>query len=42
MWSKGGVEAMVTIATADLVPSGANLLPDYAGFAKLEQACREF
>jgi transposase len=40
--SKGGVEATVKIAKADLVPSGANLLPDYAGFAQLEGACREF
>src|ERR1700761_4543264 len=28
--SKGGVEATVKIAKADLVPSQANLLPDYA------------
>ena len=27
--SKGGVEATVKIAKADLVPTGANLLPDY-------------
>jgi transposase len=40
--SKGGVEATVKIAKADLVPSGANLLPDYAGFTQLEGACREF
>ena len=40
--SKGGVEATVKIAKADLVPSGANLLPDYGGFADLEDACREF
>ena len=31
--SKGGVEATVKIAKADLVPSGANLLPDYGSFA---------
>jgi hypothetical protein len=40
--SKGGVEATVKIAKADLVPSGANLLPAYAGFAELEDACRQF
>jgi hypothetical protein len=40
--SKGGVEATVKIAAADLVPSQANLLPAYASFAGLEEACREF
>ena len=40
--SKGGVEATVKIAKADLVPSGANLLPAYGSFAELEEACREF
>ena len=30
------------IAKADLVPSGANLLPGYGSFAELEEACREF
>jgi len=40
--SKGGVEATVKIAKADLVPSEANLLPAYGSFAELEQACREF
>jgi hypothetical protein len=40
--SKGGVEATVKIAKADLVPSGANLLPGYGSFAELEEACREF
>jgi transposase len=40
--SKGGVEATVKIAKADLVPSEANLLPAYRGFAELEEACREF
>jgi transposase len=40
--SKGGVEATVKIAKADLVPSQANLLPAYASFAELEEACREF
>ena len=40
--SKGGVEATVKIAKADLVPSDANLLPAYGSFAELEGACREF
>jgi transposase len=40
--SKGGVEATVKIAKADLVPSDANLLPAYASFAELEEACRQF
>jgi transposase len=40
--SKGGVEATVKIAKADLVPSGANLLPGYGSFAELGDACREF
>jgi transposase len=40
--SKGGVEATVKIAKAGLVPSGANLLPAYASFAELEDACRQF
>jgi transposase len=40
--SKGGVEATVKIAKADLVPAEANLLPGYGSFAELEQACREF
>jgi hypothetical protein len=40
--SKGGVEATVKIAKADLVPSGANLLADYGSFAGLEDACRDF
>jgi transposase len=40
--SKGGVEATVKIAKADLVPSEANLLPDYGSFAGLAEACREF
>jgi transposase len=40
--SKGGVEATVKIAKADLVPSDANLLPAYGSFAELEVACREF
>ena len=40
--SKGGVEATVKIAKADLVPSGANLLGDYGSFAGLQDACRGF
>jgi hypothetical protein len=40
--SKGGVEATVKIAKADVVPSGANLLADYGRFAELEDACRRF
>jgi transposase len=40
--SKGGVEATVKIAKADLVPSDANLLPAYDGFGALQDACREF
>ena len=40
--SKGGVEATVKIAKADLVPSDANLLPAYGSFAGLQEACREF
>jgi hypothetical protein len=38
--SKGGVEATVKIAKADLVPTHANLRGEYAGFAELEAACR--
>jgi transposase len=40
--SKGGSEATVRVAKADLVPTEANLLPDYPDFASLEQACRSF
>ncbi|HEY1003114.1 MAG TPA: IS21 family transposase, partial [Streptosporangiaceae bacterium] len=40
--SKGGVEATVKIAKADLVPSQANLLPAYGSFTELEDACAEF
>jgi transposase len=40
--SKGGVEATVKIAKADLVPSGTNLLADYGSFAGLEDACGDF
>ena len=34
--SKDRSENAVKIAKADLVPTEANLLPDYAGFAELE------
>ena len=40
--SKGGSEATVRIAKADLVPTEANLLEEYRTFAELETACREF
>ncbi len=37
--SKGGVEATVKIAKADLVPTSANLRPAYGSFAEVEAAC---
>jgi hypothetical protein len=37
--SKGGSEATVRIAKADLVPTEANLLDEYRSFAELEEAC---
>jgi hypothetical protein len=40
--SKGGSEATVRVAKADLVPTEANLLPEYANFAALEAACGAF
>jgi hypothetical protein len=40
--SKGGSESTVKIAKADLVPTDANLLEEYASFAALQAACREF
>ncbi|MFJ9521350.1 Mu transposase domain-containing protein [Kitasatospora sp. NPDC101801] len=40
--SKGGSEATVRIAKADLVPTGANLRPDYGSFAELRGACALF
>jgi len=40
--SKGGVEATVRVAKADLVPTEHNLRPGYGSFAELEQACRDF
>lgn len=36
--SKGGSEATVRIAKADIVPTDANLLPAYASFGALEEA----
>jgi len=39
--SKGGVEATARIAQADLVPTDANLLPEYPSFQALERACEE-
>jgi hypothetical protein len=40
--SKGGSEATVRVAKADLVPTGANLLEQYASFAELQAACSAF
>ena len=40
--SKGGVEASVKVAKADIVPKETNLLPQYGSFAELEHACEEF
>jgi len=40
--AKGGSEASVRIAKADLVPTQANLLDDYDSFADLERACGHF
>lgn len=40
--SKGGSEATVKIAKADLVPTEVNLLPEYRTFGQLEAACRAF
>lgn len=40
--SKGGTEATVKIAKADLVPAGANLREEYASFSELEAACEQF
>ena len=40
--AKGGSEAAVRIAKADLVPTEANLLDDYQSFAALERACQDF
>jgi transposase len=40
--SKGGSEATVRVAKADLVPTDANLLDDYATWADLVEACDAF
>ncbi|MDA8039255.1 MAG: IS21 family transposase [Actinomycetota bacterium] len=40
--TKGGSEASVRIAKADLVPTSANLLEDYGDFASLVAACGAF
>ena len=40
--SKGGSEATVRIAKADLVPTDANLLDDYDSWAELVAACAAF
>ncbi len=37
--SKGGAESTVKVAKRDLVPTSANLLGQYDGFADLAQAC---
>jgi hypothetical protein len=39
--SKGGSEATVKIAKADLVPTDHNLRPAYRSFGELEAACQE-
>ncbi|MFQ6331598.1 IS21 family transposase (plasmid) [Nocardia sp. CWNU-33] len=40
--TKGGSEATVRIAKADLVPTATNLLDQYRTFGELEAACRAF
>jgi hypothetical protein len=40
--AKGGSEATVRVAKADLVPTEANLLDDYPSFGTLERACDTF
>jgi len=40
--SKGGSEATVRIAKADLVPTDANLLDDYRSWGELVDACEAF
>jgi transposase len=40
--SKGGSEATVRVARADLVPTDHNLRAEYRSFAELEVACEEF
>ena len=40
--SKGGSEATVRVAKADLVPTDANLLPEYGSWAELVETCEAF
>lgn len=40
--SKGGTEATARIAKRDLVPTAVNLHTEYADFAELQQACKDF
>lgn len=40
--SKGGVEAAVKLAKADLVPTATNLREQYSSFTELEAACEQF
>ena len=40
--SKGGSEATVRVAKADLVPTEANLLEEYGSFGELAAACERF
>jgi transposase len=40
--SKGGSEATVRVAKADLVPTDHNLRDEYTDFAALQRACEEF
>lgn len=40
--TKGGVEASVKLAKADIVPKDTNLRSEYATFAELEAACAAF
>src|SRR5438309_1758611 len=40
--SKGGSEATVRIASADLVPTVGDLLPEYSSFAEYRRACALF
>jgi hypothetical protein len=40
--TKGGVEAAVKLAKADIVPKDTNLRGEYGTFAELEAACRAF
>ncbi|MFC4011290.1 IS21 family transposase [Nonomuraea purpurea] len=40
--SKGGAEATVRLAKADLVPTEANLRSEYGSFAELAAACRDW